>query len=297
MANKHKNKKGFAKLKTWQKAGIIVLSVIILMAAGLVTYNILTPEEVPITAEYLLSGHLARETFGSRVSLSGNIANSLDAYTFVINDNLDADTDHMDVKCKSPDNNENFEAYIEKVDKKLGIYHKTPDGWRLLLKPVTSSVDNPLTDFIEIDAVQSDNIIMDALSELTLDESENEYIVTGKISFTGLLTLLGNITQVLYATDAATPFAYLTKYGDYLYADIRFMFDKETYLIKEIRAGEDETSINAVAAGMVQNRENIVKKFEFVYEVTDTESCDVYVPTDVTNYVLDTMEIKSLYTE
>lgn len=297
MANKNKNKKGFAKLKSWQKAGIIVGGVIIATAAGLGVYNLLTPEETPITAEYLLSGNLARDSFGSEATLTGYIENTKGKYSFEVTDSFDVDTDYAVTKISTPDSSLSFENYIEKIDKKLGIYYKEGNDWNLVLKPIISSVDNPLTDFIEINASTADEAIMNSLSELNLEETDSEYIVTGKMSFTGLLTMLGNITQSLYVYDTASPFAYLTKYGDYIFTNVKFTFDKNNFLLKNITANEDTASIEAVAKGMLQNQDNIVKKFSFAYKVTNVEEKNIFVPTDVTNHVKKTTEIKSLYTE
>lgn len=297
MANKNKNKKGFAKLKGWQKAGIIVGGIIVIAAAGLGIYNLLTPEETPITAEYLLSGNLARDTFGSEAVLTGYMENTKGKYNFEITDSFDVDTDYAVTKISTPDNNLNFENYIEKIDKKLGIYYKEEKNWNLVLKPIISSVDNPLTDFIEINASTVDEAIMNSLSELSLEETDEEYIVKGKMSFTGLLAMLGNVTQSLYVYDTASPFAYLTKYGDYIFVNVKFTFDKTDFLLKDITANEDAASIEAVAKGMLQNQDNIVKKLSFAYKVINIEEKNIFVPTDVTNHVKKTTEIKSLYTE
>lgn len=309
MANKMKNKKGFAKLPKWKQIMFIVVAVLVVAAAAACIWFISRPKAPAVTAAFLLEGNFGRKSLGSEITITGSMSTQDKKLKFLTDNEMDADTIHGTFQFI--ENGTSYEVYVEKIDKRLGIYYKDGTEWKLLTKPVTSSVDNPLTDFIEIDNAQSTkDSILNTLSNIeliganeagvyVLDENTEvpkTYKVTARTTFSNVVRMFGNSIQALYInSEYATPFAYLSKYGDYIYADVTFEFDSETYLLKNITVAGDENSIKAVASGMVQNKQNIVYDFEMSYEVKSNESKNVFVSTDITGNVSSTTDIQSIY--
>lgn len=309
MANKMKNKKGFAKLSKWQQAMLIIAAVLVMAIIAVCIWFVIRPKAPAVTAAFLLEGNFGRKSLGSEITIAGSMSTQDKKLKFSADSEMDVDTIHGTIRFI--ESGTSYEAYIEKIDKRLGIYYKDETEWKLLTKPVTSSVDNPLTDFIEIDNAQStkDSILntMDNIELLGANEAgvyvvdnntemPKTYKVTARTTFSNIVRMFGNSVQALYInSEYATPFAYLSKYGDYIYADVTLEFDSETYLLKNITVAGDENSIKAVASGMVQNKQNIVYDFEMSYEVKSNESKNVFVSTDITGNVSSTTDIQSIY--
>lgn len=169
-------------------------------------------------------------------------------------------TDHMLIKS----NNQASEMYVTKIDKWLGVYTKPDKGkkWKLQYRTSNTSEDDSRTEYIENDNEKnitdiniSDISDVDFSQETPENGSEdvqNNYIISGKISYITALALLGNNKQVL-ALDKNYSAVYntLTSVGADIKMDVLMMFDEKTEKLVYI---ELET-INETLAGSINEYE------------------------------------------
>lgn len=266
-------------------AGIIAVIIIIIIIAVFIPGG-------GISAQRLVDSNFSSGAFATHSRTYITLVTDSETTDISIDNTRSLITDHMLINS----NNKASEMYVTKIDKWLGVYTKPDKGkkWKLQYRTSNTSEDDSRTEYIENDNEKnitdiniSDISDVDFSQETPENGSEdvqNNYIISGKISYITALALLGNNKQVL-ALDKNYSAVYntLTSVGADVKMDVLMMFDEKTEKLVYI---ELET-INETLAGSINEYEKnhilSVKPRKVTIKIYNDsfEDKEVFVPAEV----------------
>ena len=284
-----------------RKSKILAIGILVVLIGVIIFFaiQIFIPKKTKITADTLIrdfiTSNLNQKNENIKIAtiqkMDADINTSEGNASLNLENRRDKDTDHIMIDFKDTQKG-SMEMYADKVDQQVGIYVKKSDNlWGFELKPKQSAVDDPRTEFIEVNASGSE-IKLDDFKDYILEDSsdiENTYKVSSKIDGRVMLSLLGNNYQSIYINYDAIA-SYLAKYNETLTINCELYFnvsDKQLYEIKFTGTKDDFKTCNEASTGIQINSLNI----SLINE--SYENSNVYVPEDVEKI---TKTVKSLQT-
>lgn len=273
--------------------GILFLIIIISAIIFSTVYFFMKSSRKKPSVEELISNYVTMnlQTVASVQKMGVSIDTNYGLVEFTQENRRDKDTDHLMIEYKSP-LKKSSEMYIDKVDKQIGIYlKKSNNKWNFELKPKQSAVDDPRTEYIEVNGA-ADNMSLTDFTELEFKNSdiENTYLCTAKITGYTMLNMLANNYQSIYVNYDSLA-SYFAKYNGNITFDCRMYFDiKTNKLVKSI------FSANEVAFKEANTRsvDVMINSFQISLSNDSFDKSNVYVSEDIEK---NTTTVKSLQSD
>lgn len=273
--------------------GILFLIIIISAIIFSTVYFFMKSSRKKPSVEELISNYVTMnlQTVASVQKMGVSIDTNYGLVEFTQENRRDKDTDHLMIEYKSP-LKKSSEMYIDKVDKQIGIYlKKSNNKWNFELKPKQSAVDDPRTEYIEVNGA-ADNMSLTDFTELEFKNSdiENTYLCTAKITGYTMLNMLANNYQSIYVNYDSLA-SYFAKYNGNITFDCRMYFDiKTNKLVKSIFSADEaafkETNTRSVDV--------MINSFQISLFNDSFDKSNVYVSEDIEK---NTTTVKSLQSD
>lgn len=273
--------------------GILFLIIIISAIIFSTVYFFMKSSRKKPSVEELISNYVTinLQTVASVQKMGVSIDTNYGLVEFTQENRRDKDTDHLMIEYKSP-LKKSSEMYIDKVDKQIGIYlKKSNNKWNFELKPKQSAVDDPRTEYIEVNGA-ADNMSLTDFTELEFKNSdiENTYLCTAKITGYTMLNMLANNYQSIYVNYDSLA-SYFAKYNGNITFDCRMYFDiKTNKLVKSIFSANEaafkETNTRSVDV--------MINSFQISLSNDSFDKSNVYVSEDIEK---NTTTVKSLQSD
>lgn len=273
--------------------GMLFLIIIIITIIFSTVYFCMKSSRKKPSAEELINNYVTMnlQTVASVQKMGVSIDTNYGLVEFTQENRRDKDTDHLMIEYKSP-LKKSSEMYIDKVDKQIGIYlKKSNNKWNFELKPKQSAVDDPRTEYIEVNGA-ADNMSLTDFTELEFKNSdiENTYLCTAKITGYIMLNMLANNYQSIYVNYDSLA-SYFAKYNGNITFDCRMYFDiKTNKLVKSIFSADEaafkETNTRSVDV--------MINSFQISLSNDSFDKSNVYVSEDIEK---NTTTVKSLQSD
>lgn len=273
--------------------GMLFLIIIIITIIFSTVYFFVKSSRKKPSAEELINNYVTMnlQTVASVQKMGVSIDTNYGLVEFTQENRRDKDTDHLMIEYKSP-LKKSSEMYIDKVDKQIGIYlKKSNNKWNFELKPKQSAVDDPRTEYIEVNGA-ADNMSLTDFTELEFKNSdiENTYLCTAKITGYTMLNMLANNYQSIYVNYDSLA-SYFAKYNGNITFDCRMYFDiKTNKLVKSIFSANEaafkETNTRSVDV--------MINNFQISLFNDSFDKSNVYVSEDIEK---NTTTVKSLQSD